>query len=144
MYHRDFLIRMLQQFVVLMARLAGLKSKDDPEVVIAETDAGLKQFTGLNPEIIANLSTDSLVTLLSARDPDDHTTLAMMLLLLKSQGQAYLNVNAEIQGRSRLRKAIELLDRIDLDKLPSELRQYMNVRADLEAILDAADFKTLE
>lgn len=144
MYHRDFVIRMLQQFVVLMARVAGLKSKDDPAVIIAETEHGLKQFTGLNPELIANLSTDSLVTLLSARDPGDHTTLAMLMLLLKAQGAAYLAVNAEVQGRSLLRKALELVDRIDTAKLPVELHPYMNVRDEIDGILVAADFKTLE
>lgn len=126
---------MLQQFVVLMARLAGLRSKNDPDVVIAETEAGLKQFTGLNPELVATLSADSLVSLLSARDPADHTTLAMLVLLLKAQGEAYLAIKAEIPGSTRLNKALQLLDRIDVERLPTELRPYMDVRAEIESRL---------
>jgi hypothetical protein len=66
MYSRDYVIRMIQQFVVLLARIAGLKAKDDPEILLLETEAGLRQFTGMDPELVRSLSAAALLTILSA------------------------------------------------------------------------------
>lgn len=132
MYSRDYVIRLIQQFVVLLARIAGLKAKDDPEIILLETETGLKTFTGLDPELVRTLSAGALSAILTARDPDDHSTLAATAILLKTEGEALEKLGHNQTAFLRFRKALSLLDAVDTARLPAELRPYADIRTELE------------
>ncbi|HNN75907.1 MAG TPA: hypothetical protein PKN93_14730 [Leptospiraceae bacterium] len=134
MYHRDYFIRMIQQFMVLLARLAGLKAKTDPEVILMETENGLRHFTGLPPELIKSLTAASLASILNARQEGDYTTLAMTALLLKAEGEARVSIK-DPGGVACLQKSIDLLGYLEVDRLPIELRSSMNFKEEVEQLL---------
>lgn len=135
MYSRDYVIRMIQQFVVLLARIAGLKAKDDPEILLLETEAGLRQFTGMDPELVRSLSAAALLTILSARDPEDHTALAVAAILLKTEGEAYAALADHATARKRFVKSLALLEKVDEKFLPAELREHVRFADELRSKL---------
>lgn len=124
-YHRDYLIRLIQQFVVLIARLAGLKAKDDPDVILLETEAGLRQFTGMDPELVRSLSAAALATILTARDSEDHTPLAAAAVLLNAEGEAFLTLGDRATAEKRFSKSLFLLEHLEERFLPSEMREHV-------------------
>lgn len=124
MYQRDYVLRLIHQFVLLLARLAGLKAKDDPEIILFETEAGLKQFTGLDPDLIRSLSTGSLHSILTAKDPGDHTPLAAAALLLRAQADARAAMN-DPMAEALMQKSQALAALIEEKKLPQVLREHM-------------------
>jgi len=126
---------MLQQLVVYLAKLAGLKKADDPEVILMEVEHGLRYFSGLDPEVIYKLNVDSLCNLFLAKDPEDFSTLGTVTILLKEEGAAYLLVNDPKTARMRLEKSLALLARIDVAKLPDELRESVQIKGEIETLL---------
>lgn len=134
-YHRDYVIRLIQQFVVLLARLAGLKAKDDPDVVLLETEAGLRQFTGMDPELVRSLAPAALCTILTARDAEDHTALAAAAILLNAEGEAYLKIGDRLTAEKRFAKSLFLLEHLEERFLPSEIREHVRFQDELRGRL---------
>ncbi len=134
MYNRDYTIRLIQQFFVLLARLLGLKAKDDPAVVLIETEQGLRMVTGLPADLIRRLTADSIASIMSARDDSD-SLLAMTAILLKMEGDAFGRAGDIETAANSMQKAMDLAAKINRDQLAEDLRLQLPDRGEFERAL---------
>ncbi len=116
MYHADYLIRTLQQFIVFLARLMGLKARNDPEVIQMELEAGLRQFLGLDLRLVEMLSDSSLYQLVAnevAKPEPIRIYIAIVLMMELAHSQ--LQTGFENRALLLLKKIRYFLDRLPDD-----------------------------
>lgn len=109
MYHSDYTIRMIQQFVVFIARVAGLLKKDDPRVVLIEIEQAYRGILGLDPGLVHSLTADSLYDLLS-RQEDHVERIAITAMILKREAETAIQTRDPDVARRHIAKAERLLE----------------------------------
>ena len=126
MYHRDYIIRMIQQFIVFIAELAGLKKKDDPEVILMRLEGAYQQFTGMKSEVVRSLSAEGIVSLFSATGEVDYNRILVTAILLREEAAALRSIR-DPASESLSRKADRLISHIKGNeaKLYDELKSWM-------------------
>ena len=125
MYHQDYFIRMLQQFVVFLAGLLGLKEKNDPDLVQIELDRAMKMFLGFDQRGIDSLTPEALFALSGAgsmADPEERDPYRVYMgsILLLEQGELYAKTGFQERSLDMARKCRYFLDRLDPSIIPEE------------------------
>jgi len=133
MYHRDYLIRMIQQFFVFLAKLFGLKQANDPAVVLMQLEGAYLQFTGLSQDAIHSLTGPGLLSVCSATGEVDYNRLAVIAILLREEAETLRSINDPASEQLDA-KSDELLSFVsgNESKLDDELHEWFekNVRKD--------------
>ena len=114
MVQQDYILRMIQQYVAAIHRIAGLRTAgDEVQAEVAVRDA-YGRFVGLNPSLVHVLSEDDLVELLKARGAlDPHRVLALAALL-REEGDLHDGRGEPAEAIPRYLKAL----RLTLEVLP--------------------------
>lgn len=126
MYHRDFTIRLLQQMIVMLARLLGLKKKDDPAVIVIEMESAFPQFLGIPRSLALRMSGEGMLALFSATGELDANRAGMAVVLLREEVQLAERLGSPEEA-ALLRDRTELLARAALASplLQADLRQMV-------------------
>lgn len=89
MFHRDYILRLIQEFSVFLARLAGLKDRNDPEVIFLELERSFRQFLGYDSPLLESLGAEGALSVLSAADGGNPDRLAMAAILFREKSKNY-------------------------------------------------------
>lgn len=89
MFHRDFILRLIQEFAVFLARLTGLKDRNDPEVIFLELERSFRQFIGYDSPLLESLGPKGALSVLSAADGGNPDQLAMGAILFREKASNY-------------------------------------------------------
>ncbi len=119
MYHQDFLIRTLQQFIVVLARIAGLKKADDPEVLLIEIESASRMLLGLDLRLLGSLTAESLLPLLSYDGKPDPARIVTAARILAEKGTAEAALGNPDQAAAAKEKAEKLLKTLVIEESDS-------------------------
>lgn len=102
-YHQDYTIKLIQQFIIFLATLLKLKKKDDPEIVLIELEKAYSFFVGYPKNILIKMDIPSLIQLLTFKGTDHMERLAILGILFLEEANLYKEFQ-EIESASLLRK----------------------------------------
>ena len=126
MFHRDYVIRLLQQFIMMMAKLTGLLEKDDPRVVELELESGFQSFLGLPRHLAVRMDVNAILHMLSVTGELDADRAAMMGLLFRKEAELARSVSEdEAVIASFEDRAMQLIEAALKGRLSEELRHYL-------------------
>ncbi len=125
LYHKDYLIRILQQFVVFFARLLKLRTEKDPEVILIEIEKAYSFFLGYPKEILLKLELNSLLSLLSINKELIYERIAILGILLLQEANVYNDLKFYKEEEQLRKKGIELLKYCHKKVLDKELREII-------------------
>ena len=112
MYHRDYLIRMIQQFIVFISQLAGLKKKDDPEVLLLKMESAYLQFTGMSMEALHSISADGIIDLYSVSGEPDYNRILVTAVLFKEESAILKSIHDDTRAEYLTLKSLELVNAV--------------------------------
>ncbi|MCB1165379.1 MAG: hypothetical protein KDK33_04440 [Leptospiraceae bacterium] len=93
MFHRDYILRLIQEFMVFLGRLMGLKDKNDPDVILLELERSFRQFLGYDSPLLESLGPDGVLAVLSAGDGGSPDQLAIAAILFSEKAKNYAEFN---------------------------------------------------
>jgi hypothetical protein len=82
MFQKDYILRMIEQFVKIFARILQLKQEKQYPQALQEIGEAYRLFFGLNPELIDGMSDEDLTRFLKVHgqyDPEKRVALATLL-----------------------------------------------------------------
>lgn len=146
MIKQDYILDLIRQLSIFLARIAGLVDEERPGVALDALDAAGKQLVGLSPQSAEALSLSSLRMMLSDLDgPDVGRMMVMGVLLarraaiitdpasarmLRHKARALL-VEAGVAAEGELPiEVLRELDALDGPLLPPVLEEAMRVISD--------------
>ncbi|GIX40955.1 MAG: hypothetical protein KatS3mg129_3267 [Leptospiraceae bacterium] len=109
-YHKDYVIKLIQQFIVFLAKVFKLKSNEDPEVLLIEIEKAYALFLGYPKEVLLKLDLNSLIHLFSIHNYFQYERLGILGILLLEEADIYKNLNSPEEAQLLKKKGIELLD----------------------------------
>jgi len=125
LYHKDYFIRILQQFVVFLAKLLKLKTEKDPEVILMEIEKAYSLFLGYPKEILLKMNLNSLLSLLSLNNELLYERIAILGILLLQEANIYNDLKFYQEEEQLRKKGIELLKYCHKKVLDKELREII-------------------
>lgn len=129
MYHRDFTIRLLQQMIVMLARVLGLKKKDDPAVIIIEMEAAFPQFLGIPRSLALRMSAEGMLALFSATGELDANRAGMAVLLLREEADVAKRLGSPDEAAVLRSRVLHLTEAaLASSLLQPELREQIGQR----------------
>lgn len=111
MYNRDYTIRLLQQLVVFLARLAGLKKKDDPEVILIELEAAFSQFSGIPRGLALRMSEEAMLDYFRIGGEFNADRCAVTAILLREEAGIAERLGSPADAETLRKKASFLAER---------------------------------
>lgn len=133
MYHKDYTIRLLQQFIVFLAKLVGLKTSKDPEVILIQLEDAYRQFTGFDARMIRSLTAESLIRLFSASGEPDYNRIVITASLLKEDASVHISIGNTSEAEQMIEKARILLLNCKEAVMAGELKEhYRKLHQELE------------
>lgn len=125
MYHRDYIIRMLQQLIQFLAYLAGLVQSDDPRLIAIELEAAFHRFLGLPRDLILRMEVQALVELFSVTGRLDSDRLIVAALLLKEESKQSIRTGFEDEGAILLSRSNQLIDIAKSNGISKEIQSLI-------------------
>jgi hypothetical protein len=109
MLRKGYLNRQIEALAMTLARLMGLKENGEPGQYAAALRSASRELSGLDLEMVASLTDESLLSLLTSDGELDMARCVILAALLTRQGEIH-----EAEGRSgpalaRYRKSLTLL-----------------------------------
>lgn len=147
MYHNDFIIRILQQFIAFLAVVLGLKDKNDPDLRLITIENGWKQFTGLDPRLAASFDIVTLLNLLLGVDGSNQERVAFASILFKEEARVLIETGFHEKAIQLLHRAIQLQDSLEWNPTiykQLNLNQSRNESIDLLESIGDFTFNKLE
>lgn len=114
MIREDYVMRLIKQLAVAIARMAGLRAKGDHQGALRAAEAGYDAL-GVPPDLAAAVDSATLADLL--RHPDKIRAMAQ---LSAAEAESLCAVSDAALGAMRYRRAAELLLELRLRGAPSE------------------------
>ncbi len=109
-YHRDYVIKLIQQFIIFLATLLKLKGKEDPSVLIIEIEKAYSFYLGYPRDLLFKMDVKSLIQLLTYNETFQFERLGILGILFLEESNLYKEFR-EIESSSLLRqKALDLLN----------------------------------
>jgi hypothetical protein len=111
MIRRDYIIRMIEEFTQVLARIRKLKQDQQTQEARVETEEEFKRATGLDSETVLRLSETELLARLIQSDSGQSVREKMLFLttLLKETGDISVSEERDEQGRACYLKGLNLL-----------------------------------
>lgn len=125
MFHRDYTIRLLQQFVMFLARLAGFVKKDDPESIALELESAFHNFLGLPRNLVLRMDAEALLHMFSVTGELDADRAVIAGLLLREEADLARRLGSPDEGAILDERAYRLIDAGASGSLSAELREYL-------------------
>src|SRR5580698_240335 len=102
MIRRDYILRQLEQFAAMLARITGLARNEQWQEASAATGGELQRLTGVEPQALLRLSESALLARLIESEPAFavESKIFMLATLLKTQGDL-------LAGQERLEESRE-------------------------------------
>ncbi|HBS04115.1 MAG TPA: hypothetical protein DEA96_04055 [Leptospiraceae bacterium] len=125
MFHRDYILRLIQEFAVFLARLTGLKDRNDPEVVFLELERSFRQFLGYDSPLLESLGPDGALSVLSAADGGNPDQLAMGAILFREKAENYRKYGDPGMAAKCEKLSARLSQAIDGRPLSPEIRKLL-------------------
>jgi len=137
MYHRDYLIRMIQQFIVFLAEMAGLRKKNDPDVLLMKLESAYLQFTGMSMDALHSLTADGIVTVFSASGEADYNRILVTAFLFKEEADVLRSIKDHKSAEYLYKKSLQLFTLLEGKEtfLLSELRNHLSEKDSILKIL---------
>jgi hypothetical protein len=104
MFREDYIIRLIQQLVDAIARIAGLNRRGDHDKALAEAEQAWGKLLDAPPDLVGAVDTATLAEML--RHPDKMRVAAR---LLHEEGRALAGKGDPLHAAVRYRRAMELL-----------------------------------
>lgn len=124
-FHRDYTIRLLQQFVMFLARLAGFVKKNDPESIALELESAFHNFLGLPRNLVLRLDADALLHMFSVTGELDADRVVIAGLLLREEADLTRRLGSPDEAAILDERAYRLIDAGRSGSLSAELREYL-------------------
>lgn len=118
MFQKDYILRMVEQFARVLARVMGLQASNQEAEALYGIEQAYDQFTGLNAELIRSQSSKNLIAMLSAGGELDADRCAMLAGLLKAEGGVHAAEKETTKSHHSYLKSLELLLEIILNDRP--------------------------
>ncbi|MBI39510.1 MAG: hypothetical protein CMF59_07920 [Leptospiraceae bacterium] len=125
MFHRDYILRLIQEFAVFLARLTGLKDRNDPEAVFLELERSFRQFLGYDSPLLESLGPEGTLAVLSAADGGNPDQLAMGAILFREKAENYRNYGDPAMAEKCELLSVRLKDAINGRPLSTEIRKLL-------------------
>jgi hypothetical protein len=111
MIRRDYILRQLEQFAAMIAKIAGLARNEQWQEASAMTLGELRRLTGVEPTALLGLSESALLARLIEGDPAFavEAKIFMVATLLKAEGDALSGQGRNEEGREFYLKGLHLL-----------------------------------
>jgi hypothetical protein len=111
MIRRDYIIRMIEEFTQVLARIRKLKQDQQTQEASVVTEEEFKRATGLDSETVLRLSETELLAKLIQSDSGQSVREKMLFLttLLKETGDISVSEERDEQGRACYLKGLNLL-----------------------------------
>ena len=103
-FREVYIIRLIQQLVAIVARIAGLNRKGDHDKALAAADQVWEKLLDAPRELIDAVDTPTLAAML--REPDK---LRIAAQLSYEEGRALVGKGDPLHGQIRYRRAMELI-----------------------------------
>ena len=104
MFREDYLMRLIQQLVDAIARIAGLNRRGEHDKALAEAEQAWGKLIDAPPELVGAVDTATLAQML--RTPDN---MRVAVQLLHEEGRAFAGTGDPLHAAARYRRAMELL-----------------------------------
>jgi len=108
-FHHDYVIRLIQQFVLFLAQLLKLKSKDDPEILLFEIEKGYQRFLGYPKSLLLKLNVPSLINLFSVDSLFLYERLSILGILLLEEAEILNRLKFNDDANILRKKGVEIL-----------------------------------
>lgn len=124
-FHRDYTIRLLQQFVISLAKLAGLVKKKDVANVEMELESTVQSFLGLPRSLFVKMSASSMMQMFSVTGELDADRTAVAALLLKEEAELARMVGSSEEAALLAERSQELIEAALAGRISTELRDLL-------------------
>ena len=124
MIRRDYILRMIEQFLQVLSKIKGLKKGELWQPAAAALDEEFQKLAGKNAEAVARLSETELLALLIRGEPTQaiHTKTFMLVALLKQAGDVAAVQERFEESRNCYLKGLHLLmnalDPAEVNEIP--------------------------
>lgn len=109
MFQRDYILRMIEQITQIIAtQIFRLKKEDKQQEILTVIDELYARLSLPQSKLIDLLSLEQLISMLSVNDEPDPLKISVVADLLQEEGEAYLQLQDESRGYSKLVKSLSL------------------------------------
>ncbi len=130
-YHKDYFIRTIQQFIVVLARILGLIKNDDPAFVQLQIDLAFSTLIGFDKKLFMVMDIDSILRLFELGGQLDADRCYVSGLLMTKESEALIKLGDKDLGIN-MRERGESLMKIASDrKISEELSSWLKENIDL-------------
>ena len=129
MFHRDYILRLIQEFSIFLASLAGLKDRNDPEVIFLELERSFRQFLGYDSPLLESLGPEGALGVLSAADGGDPDRLAMAAILFREKSVNYRKYGDDAASLRCQQFSDRFREAIGNRTLSPEIRKLLNAKS---------------
>lgn len=105
MIHRDYIMRMVEEFGKYLAAIVGLKLEGKLDEALKKIDTVYEGMIDLDPKALKSLSVDELLVFLQKEKEFNNHYLKMIAELLYEEGLIYYESGDPISSRNVLEKA---------------------------------------
>ncbi|TDF95545.1 DUF6483 family protein [Paenibacillus piri] len=116
MYQRDYLLRMIEQFSVVLGKVIFQRRNQRFAEAMELLAQAMKQLLGLNSKLVRALSAKDLLGLLSTQGHVDAGKVLLLGDMLKAEGEVLYDQGKEADSLDCRLKALELL--LELNRIP--------------------------
>ena len=109
MFREDYFLRQIEQVTAAVGEILGLARLERYPQALAEVDAGLQRFLGLNLSLVTALTASELVALTRFGERLDVSRLVVLAELLQAEGDIYIARGQPAEAAERWLKALELM-----------------------------------
>src|SRR5215467_3213306 len=89
MLRKDYIMRLIEQLGVAVARIIALKNNNQAHEALKEIEQACEKYLGLDPRVIGAASGEALLTLMSMGGKFDPKRAVLLGELLKEEGELY-------------------------------------------------------
>lgn len=133
LYENDYIMRMLKQISIILAKIIANKKIKNYEVCHNITDETLKNLYGINRDLLMKLPVRSIIDLICGYDGIQGEIVFSLSQLLTSEGEIFEEESNLVQSKVFYKKSLELLDFIDEDDNDP---QYLVIRESKDYLMN--------
>jgi len=139
MIRRDYILRMIEQFLLALSKIKALKRGELWQETAASVNEELQRLAGKNAEAIARLSETEILALLMKGEPTQviHTKMLMMVALLKDAGDAAVAQDRVEESREFYLKGLHLLMNALESSEAAEIPEFVPKLEELRCALES-------
>ncbi|MCR8636438.1 DUF6483 family protein [Paenibacillus radicis (ex Xue et al. 2023)] len=133
MYQRDYLLRMIEQFSVVLGKVIFQRRNQRFTEALELLAQAMKQLLGLNSKLVRALSAKDLISLLSSQGYFDTGKGLLLSDMLKAESEVLLENGQEADGWGCRLKSLELL--LEINQLPEALDYKSDIKERMDELL---------